>query len=278
MRNLRDMVVVITGASSGIGAALARELHAGGARLVLAARRGEKLEALNVELGGGHLVIRADVAVQAECEGLIERAFDRFGRIDTLVANAGYGIYPRVHQTRPAEVRAIFATNVFGTTDCIHAAVPRMLDQPLRDGWRGQVMIVSSAAARRAVPFLGVYSATKAAQLSIAEAMRVELRPQRLAVTSVHPIMTRTEFGDTAERASAIRLPRDAGMMVQSVEHVARRMRRAIEEPTAEVWPSRMSRVLLGLGTLMPGSTDRALRRYRERIEQENAASPSADS
>ena len=271
MRDLNGMIVVITGASSGIGAALARTLDRAEARLVLAARREDRLNALNTDLGNRHVVIPADVSKQDDCERLIERSIAALGRIDTLVCNAGYGIYPLVHETTPADVRAIFATNVYGTTDCIYAAMPHMLKQPITDGWRGQVMIVSSAAARRAVPYLGVYSATKAAQLSIAEAMRVELRPMRVAVTSVHPIMTTTEFGEQAERTSNIKLPRGGGgFMTQTAEHVVERMRKAIQRPTAEVWPSRMSRLALGLGTLMPRWVDRAMRKFRENIEAEN--------
>src|SRR5688572_7254820 len=189
-RDLRDMVVVITGASAGIGRTLAEQLSARGAKLVLAARRVEKLDELNRALGGTQLTLRADVSSTADCETLVRAAIDRFGRIDTLVCNAGYGSYKLVADTSPEEVRRMFVTNVFGTTDCIHAALPHMMKQPMRDGVRGQVMIVSSAAARRGVPYLGPYAATKAAQLSIAEALRVELRPHHVAVTSVHPVMT----------------------------------------------------------------------------------------
>ncbi|HEX8322938.1 MAG TPA: SDR family NAD(P)-dependent oxidoreductase [Tepidisphaeraceae bacterium] len=272
-RNLKDMTVVITGASAGIGEGLARALHARGARLLLAARRLDRLHALNAELGGGHVVIEADVARREDCDRLIDNAFQSFGRIDTLVLNAGYGVYPRVHETSPDDVRAIFATNVFGTTDCIYAATPRMLQQSPRDGWRGQVMIVSSAAARRAMPYLGVYSATKAAQLSVAEAMRVELLPQRLAVTSIHPAMTSTDFGATAERGSGIKLPvGDRGKWSQTVEHVVGRMVDAIETPRPEVWPNRPARWVMPLGAWLPGTVDRMLEKYRRKVEAENRA------
>ena len=269
-RNLQDMAVVITGASAGIGEALARVLSAGGARLVLSARRRDRLDALNTMLGGRHTVVPADVSRREDCDALIAASFAALGRIDTLVLNAGYGIYPRVHDTPPDDARAIFATNFFGTTDCVHAAVPRMLKQDLRDGWRGQVMIVSSIAARRAVPYLGFYSATKAAQLSIAEAMRVELSPQKLAVTSVHPAMTRTEFGKVAEQGGGIKLPRGGDRFTQTAEHVARRMAAAIARPRPELWPSRPTRVLFPMMGWVPGWIDRGLALYRRRVEAEN--------
>lgn len=267
------MVVVITGASAGIGAALARALHARGAKLVLSARRLDRVEALGAELGGAHLCLRADVSRTEDCRQLVEASLSRFGRIDTLVANAGYGLYVRADETTPEQMRAIFATNVFGTTDLIYAAAPHMLKQEPRDGWRGQMMLVSSVAARRGVPYLGAYAATKAAQLSIAEAMRVELSPQRLAVTSVHPIMTRTDFGRTAESHGRIVLPKgDRDFLTQPVEHVARRMVEAIARPRPEVWPSFLSRIAVGVGTLVPSLIDRAMSRYRDRVEQNNRA------
>ncbi|MBC7784015.1 MAG: SDR family NAD(P)-dependent oxidoreductase [Burkholderiales bacterium] len=274
MRDLRGMVVVITGASAGIGAALARSLHRCDAKLVLAARRKERLDSLNAELGNEHHVVQADVAREQDCRNIIDETIARFGRIDTLVANAGYGIYETVDQTSPAQFRDIFAANVFGTTDLIHAAIPEMLKQHAEDGYRGQVMIVSSVAARRGVPYLGAYSATKAAQLSIAEAMRVELADNKIAVTSVHPIMTKTEFGTTAESRGRIVLPRsDRDLMTQSVEHVARRMVEGIARPRAEVWPSAVSRILVGLGTLIPMTVDRMMAGYYQRVVDSNRAS-----
>ncbi|MDB5358344.1 MAG: oxidoreductase [Phycisphaerales bacterium] len=261
------MVVVITGASAGIGRALAVELAARGAKLVLAARRADRLEALNAELGGSHLCITTDVARREDCEALIARTMERFGRIDTLVCNAGYGFLRPVADSPPEMVQEIFATNVFGTLDCARAAVPHMLRRPSAAGWRGQVMMVSSAVARRAIPYFGVYSATKAAQLSLAEAMRVELAPQQIAVTSVHPIGTETDFGKVSASRSGGKRPKHiSGEVSQSAQTVAKKMLRAIERPRPEVWPAAASRWLLGLATLAPGLADRILSKRREQI------------
>ena len=268
-RTLSDMVVVITGASAGIGRALAERLSARGAKLVLAARRVERLEELNRQMSNRHLVVRADVARREDCQTVIDRAIDRFGRIDTLVCNAGYGSYRTVADTSPEEMRRIFATNVFGSTDCIYAALPSMLRQQLRDDWRGQIMLVSSCVARRAVPYLGAYSATKAAQLSLAEAMRVELKPNRIAITCVMPIQTKTEFGQVAEAQGGVKIAR--GPVGQTVEHVVRRMTDAIVKPRAEVWPFRPARWAFGLGTLLPHLVDRAMNDYRRKVEMVNS-------
>src|SRR3954454_16773632 len=105
------MVVVITGASAGLGKALAEALSPRGAKLVLAARRLEKLDELNAALGGGHVYVRADVSRNDDCEMLIARVIDAFGRVDTLVCNAGYGLPRPVAQMTADDMRAIFATN-----------------------------------------------------------------------------------------------------------------------------------------------------------------------
>ena len=259
-RSIDGMVVIITGASAGIGRALAEELAARGAKLALGARRLDRLEELNRALGGQHLCLRTDVSSRDDCESLVGRAAERYGCIDTLVCNAGYGILRPVAETTPQQMQEIFQTNVFGTADCLRAAVPHMLRQGANGGWRGHVMVVSSAVARRAIPYFGAYSATKAAQLSLAEALRVELRPRHIAVTSVHPIGTDTEFGDAAERrAGGGRIARIPGEWRQTARDVALAMVGAIERPRPEVWPARPTRWALSLATLAPRFVDRVM-------------------
>ncbi len=274
-RTLRDMTVVITGASAGIGLALAKSLSMSGAKLVLAARRMDRLEELNTQLGGAHLCVQADVSRSDDCRMLIIRAAEHFGRIDTLVCNAGYGILRSVHDTSSDDFQRIFQTNLFGTTDCIRAAVPVMLKQDRHDGYRGQIMIVSSAAARRGLPYVGAYSATKAAQLSIAEALRVELSPRQIAVTSVHPVGTQTEFFKVAEEGgtSPLKVPGD-GAHRHSAERVVRGIVRAIERPKREVWSSPMARVLLAVNALFPAIGDYAMAKERGEFERTNQIQP----
>src|SRR4051812_5371873 len=123
-RDLRNSVVVITGASAGIGKALAEQLHAEGCRLTLAARRIDRLHTFNRSLGGVHLCLQVDVARPEDCRRLIDETVAHFGSIDTLVCNAGYGLVRRVDEMTAAELQAILATNVFGTTEPIRHAVP----------------------------------------------------------------------------------------------------------------------------------------------------------
>ncbi len=271
------MIVVITGASSGIGRALAQRLANSGTKLTLAARRIDRLNELNQQLGGSHQVVRADVSKQTDCEELIAQALKFHGRIDTVVCNAGYGLAKPVSATTSEEMLRLFQTNLFGTTDIIRAVVPILSQQPLRDGYRGQIMIVSSAVARRGIPSLGAYSATKAAQLSIAEALRVELRPANIAVTSVHPVGTKTEFFDIAGEMGNTKMPDPVpGEVRQTAETVARKMVRAIEKPRPEVWPFSPARWAISVATLVPGLVDRGLRNYRtaEAPQSTNSVKP----
>lgn len=270
-RKISDMIVVITGASAGIGRALAEQLSRHGAVLALAARRLDKLEDLNRMLGGRHLAAACDVSSPEDCQRLIWQTIERFGRIDTLICNAGYGIVRPVADTSHDEMLRIFRTNVFGTTDCVRAAVPHMRQQDKRDGWRGQIVIVSSAAGRRGLPYFGAYSATKFAQLGLSEALRVELRPYRIAVTSVHPVGTETDFFSTAQQSTGLSIPpRGAGEVRQTAAVVARRMVEAIERPRAEVWPMPLARFALSAATLVPSLIDRVMAHYRGQIDQRN--------
>lgn len=267
-RHIRDSIILITGASAGIGRALAIELHRRGAKLALAARRLDRLELLNAELGGAHVCMKADVAEPSDCRAIVERTIMHFGRLDTLVSNAGYGLVRRVHEMTEAELLAIFRTNVVGTVECIRAAVPEMKRQAIVDGYRGQIMIVSSAAARRGLPFFGAYAGTKAFQLSLAEAARVELKADRIAVTSVHPVGTDSDFLASAESISGapIDTPGRRGMH-QTAQTVARKMADAIAQPRAELWPHVRSRYALSLATLFPRVGDRLMRKPLKEIE-----------
>jgi short-subunit dehydrogenase len=271
-RSLENMVVIITGASSGIGRALAEYLSEHKAHLTLAARRLDRLESLNAQLGGQHQVVQCDVSNQDDCRNLIAAAVAHHGRIDTLVCNAGYGLAKAVADTTAIDLRRIFETNLFGTTDTIRAALPVMLRQNEQDGWRGQIMIVSSAVARRGLPFFGAYSATKAAQLSIAESLRVELKSSRIAVTSVHPVGTETEFFDLAGKMGSSTVPPPGkGEVRQTAATVARKMAAAIARPRPELWPLAPARIGISLATLVPGIVDWTLRSYRKSIGETKA-------
>jgi short-subunit dehydrogenase len=260
------MVVIITGASAGIGKALATGLALRGASLVLAARRLDKLEELRKTLKGDHLALCCDVSKSVDRQRLMDATIDRFGRIDTLVCNAGYGFARPFDQMSEGDVRQIFETNFFGTVECCRLAVPIMKQQQERDGWRGQLMIVSSACARRGLPYFSTYGATKAAQLSLAEGLRIELRPLGIAVTSVHPVLTETDFFATANDLSGMNPAALAQGSMQPSATVAAKMIRTIEKPRGELWPKPFSRLSLSIAVSIPAVVDKVMSKIRDQM------------
>ncbi len=267
------MVVAITGASSGIGRALAFELGARDACLALAARRIDRLEDINRELGNKHLCVRGDVSSPPDCAQFIEKTINHYGRIDTLVCNAGYGFPRPFAEMSRCEIEKIFQTNLFGTTECCRAAIPQFRRQDPRDGFRGQIMIVSSACARRGLPFFSTYAATKAAQLSFAEGLRIEMKPLRIAVTTVHPMLAETDFFSTAEKLTAVSTAALSAGTKQSAQTVARKMIHHMQKPCREVWPKPMSRLSLNIAVLLPVIVDAVLGKIRDKTLSAGAKS-----
>ena len=277
-RDLRKMVTVITGASSGIGRALALELASRGASLVLAARRLNKLQDVARACSGEgrcgeHLCLTADVSHAEDCRRIIAATLEKFGRIDTLVCNAGYGFARPFEAMTDDDIRQIFNANLFGTIECCRSAVAQMKRQEPHDGFRGQLMIVSSACARRGLPYFSTYAATKAAQLSLAEGLRIELKPYDIAVTSVHPVLCETDFFSTANTLSGMSPAALAAGSKQTPQTVARRMVGAIQKPVRELWPKPMSRLSLLIATAMPAVVDKVMSGIRDQMLRDNAKS-----
>ena len=190
-----DRVLLITGASSGIGAATARAA-AGKYRLVLAARRLDDLEALAEELGGEErtISVRCDVTEWDEVQALAQTALDRFGRIDAVFANAGFGASRGFLEESVEHWRSMILTNVYGVALTIRATLPHLLERG-----DGHFLVTSSVAGRRALPG-SLYSATKWAATAIGESLRQELRQMHdnhgIRVTLIEPGMTDTPFFD----------------------------------------------------------------------------------
>lgn len=194
----KGAVVCVTGASSGIGAATAAALEKAGAHVVLAARRVDRLQALRAtfQLPGEHLPVAMDVTDGKSVAAAFAEVDRRFGKLDALVANAGLGIWYRVHETPDDEMRKLLETNLVGVIRCFREAVPRVA----RSGG-GRIAIVSSVVGRRGVPGMGLYSASKFALHGLADAMRIELEDEGIAVSIVCPGLTRTEFRDAGTGA-----------------------------------------------------------------------------
>jgi NADP-dependent 3-hydroxy acid dehydrogenase YdfG len=188
---MADPVFLITGASSGIGEATARRAAEAGYRLLLAARREEKLRALADELGGPEraLAVKCDVTEWAEQQAMAETAISRFGQIDVAFANAGFGAGRSFLASTPEHWRAMVLTNVYGAALTIRATMEALKAS------RGHLLLTGSVAGRRALPG-SLYSCTKWAVTAMGEAARLELDGTGVRVTLIEPGMVDTPFFD----------------------------------------------------------------------------------
>ncbi|HEX8150149.1 MAG TPA: SDR family NAD(P)-dependent oxidoreductase [Pyrinomonadaceae bacterium] len=218
----KEKVVLITGASSGIGRALALELGKRGARLGLTARRGEELLRLGEEIeraGGEALALPADVRDPAAMNGAAERVRARWGRVDVLVANAGMSSTTAGTRLNAGEVGDVISINVLGVVNSVAAVLPGMLERGA-----GHLVAISSLASYRGLPKSGAYSASKAAVSTLFESLRVDLRKSNIAVTTIHPGFVRTPM--TAGRKKKLPFllePEDAACrIIRAVERRAR--------------------------------------------------------
>jgi NADP-dependent 3-hydroxy acid dehydrogenase YdfG len=187
-----DPVLVITGASTGIGAATARRAVEFGYRVTLGARSEDKLEALRDELGGAEraLAVRCDVTSWDDQQALVARTLEEFGRMDAYFANAGFGAKRGFLEESVEHWKSMIDTNVFGAALSIRASLGHF-----RRHNRGHLLLTSSIAGRRALPG-SLYSATKHAVTAMGEALRAEVAETDIKVTLIEPGMVDTPFFD----------------------------------------------------------------------------------
>ncbi|MBI2813748.1 MAG: SDR family oxidoreductase [Opitutae bacterium] len=200
MRALTGQVIIITGASAGIGEATARRLARGGARVVITARRPDRLEALARELdpsGANVLAVAGDITSDADRRKLVAAARAKFGRIDGLVNNAGYGTRGPVEIVPVETIRKNFETNLFSLIALTQLVVPEM-----RERGDGCIVNIGSVAGKIARPLSTVYDSTKHALEAITDGLRGELKPFGVRVTLIRPGFILTEFVDAANAVS----------------------------------------------------------------------------
>lgn len=252
-------VVAITGASAGIGRATALRLARDGAAVALCARRAEKLDAVAAEInaaGGQALAVRADVTRADDMDGFTARAVERFGRLDVMMCNAGFGIAGAIDDITPDQMQKLMDVNYTGTFLAARAGL-----RVFRRQGHGHVVIISSIVGKRGVPYMGAYAATKFAQVGLAECLRAELVGTDIHVTVVYPVSTETEFFDVMSHETGATVVRGTGPK-QSAETVADAIARAIERPVHEVYPLFKSRVLVWLNAIAPSVADRVVKRF----------------
>lgn len=216
--NWSGKTVLITGASSGIGEALAVEFGRRGASVGLLARRGEVLRevAAKVEAaGGGALAVAVDVRDAGEVKSAVAQVVERFGRVDVLVANAGKGEITLAREFDIETVTQVLSVNLLGAMNSVAAVLPGMLERGA-----GQIVGISSLAAYRGFPGSGAYCASKAALSTFFESLRVELRPRNIYVTTIHPGFIDTPMTRGRNRKMPFLLDAEpaAQMMIRAIE------------------------------------------------------------
>ncbi|MCU1479345.1 MAG: short-chain dehydrogenase [Subtercola sp.] len=212
---IQDSVVVITGASSGIGAATARAASRAGARLVLAARREDRITALADELGQA-IAVRCDVTDQSQVELLVQAALDAFGRIDIVVNNAGQGLQATTEQIALDDFRAVLELNVLAPSAVMQAVLPTMRRQNA-----GSIINVSSGTTFVDVPGTGGYVASKIALERLSAIARNELDDTGISVSIMIPFATSTEFLTSIRAGRADAEAMTAGAEFDTPEQVA---------------------------------------------------------
>jgi short-subunit dehydrogenase len=253
---LKGRVAVVTGASSGIGEATARELASRGTAVVLASRDEGRLEALRREIsasGGQALAVKTDISDVGSVHAMLRETVEAFGSIDILVNNAGLGLSGRVAELRAEDLRYVFEVNTIGPLNSIQAALPHM-----RGG--GRIINVSSVVGRRSIPKVGGYCATKFALNALSDALRVEVADRGITVTSVYPGTTRTDFRENSRRTK----DEKRGWRPKGVtpEKVAKKIAGAAEKGPRDVYVTLPDRIFVAATMLFPGLTDRLLSRW----------------
>lgn len=252
---LKNKVVIITGASSGIGLATAREFAAEGAKLVLAARNTERLKEIEAELSliTEVLPVKTDVSVEADCKNLIEHAVARFGGIDILVNNAGISMRAMFKDLDLDVIRRLMDVNFWGTVYCTKYALPHILSK------EGSVVGVISVAGFKGLPARTGYSASKFAIYGFLDTLRIEHLKDNLHVMIFAPGFTASNIRESALTANGSQqgeTPRDESKMMSSQE-CAKQLVKGIKKRKAQVVLTFIGKLTVFLNKFFPRLVDR---------------------
>jgi dehydrogenase/reductase SDR family protein 7B len=259
MRPMRDQNVWITGASSGIGEALALEMVKRGARVIVSARRADRLEALKARSGAPERVAvhAMDVAETDRAEQNVAAARAKFGPIDVLVHNAGIGQRSFLEETGLAIDRRIMEVNYFGVVALTKAALPEMLERK-----SGSFAVVTSVAGYCGVPYRSAYCASKHALHGFFEALRSEVALRGVSITMLCPGFIDTDIAASALTGDGASHGKKAGVGI-SAERCARQIARAIDKRSPEAWPGGPEVAMIAVRRVAPGILRFVLPRVR---------------
>lgn len=230
--NIQDKVIIVTGASMGIGEATAKALAAEGAQVVLAARSLDRINNLAKTLSNS-IAIPTDMTKPDSIKNLIDKTIEKYGRIDVLINNAGQGMYGALETIDIDNYRTIFELNVVGPLIAMQLVTPIMKKQG-----GGAIINISSMVSKNYYPYLGAYASTKYALNALTLTARAELEKDKIVVSLVHPGLTATEFGKNSVRSPGTdnMVPRRREGMPEpdSAEHVAAKIIEDIKSGAAE--------------------------------------------
>ena len=253
--DLKGKVVLITGASTGIGEACAHALSRRGARLVLTARSTAGLEQVSRAIAPAQAsIVPADLRRPQDVTNLVERAIACHGRVDVLINNAGVGVYVSCWRVDPAVVREMMEVNFFAPLELIRSLVPHMQGQG-----GGTIVNVSSVAGKVALPWLTLYSASKAALNFLSDGLRMELRGTGIHVLSVCPGYVSTGFHQHVLAGEVPRAVANRRRFTITPQECAEAIVTGVEKEKRTIVTPGIAWVLVGLARVLPGPVDRVL-------------------
>ncbi len=266
LSRMKGSRVLITGASSGIGKAVAFEFARRGAKLTLASRRPDALKNVVKEIQSAYpdvpqpMTAQCDVTRQKDVKRMVKETVRRFGGIDVLINNAGTGVYGNVELTTLEDFRAVMEVNFFGAVQCMLEALPF-----LKQAEKGLVVNIASVAAKHGVPYLGAYGASKAALAVFSQSFRAELKESGVSLMVVYPSYTQTDFFKNEKKVGGARRPR--GPFV-SPRKVAKAIVRAAESGKKNLVLSLEGKALTFSQGIFPRLVERAMDRIAHKLRE----------
>jgi len=265
LKPLNEQVIVITGASSGIGLTTAEAAAKAGAKVVLAARSKQALDEIVQRLGADNAIaVECDVADRQQVQAVADAAVARFGRIDTWVNDAGVAIFGRLDEVSDADSRRMFETNFWGVVNGSLVALPHLK----RDG--GALINVGSEVSEAAVPMLGMYAATKHAVKGFTDALRIEIErvdKAPVSITLIQPTAVDTPFDEHGK--NYMETEPDLPTPMIDPQQVADAILKCAVKPTRDVRVGMMAKVNTFMAKNLPGLADRMAAKQVENVKRD---------